>query len=173
MDDISKALAELNTFVDAMSKIANNAVYVGVPQKESSRNAEEITNVELMYIHSKGSPRMNIPARPIIEPALNANKEGVDKRLLAAFNAYKKGEIEGDKELEKLGIYARDRCKAWFTDSRNGWAPNAPITIYGGVMHNPINGKLFYVKGKGEKKNRPLIDTGALRNSITYVIDKG
>lgn len=173
MADYSKAIQNLRTFIRSVDTLCNKAVYVGVPQANTSREDDEVTNAELMYIHTNGSPMMNIPARPVIEPAIEANREQINKKLDKAFNAYKKSESEGDKELEKVGIFASDRCRRWFTDPRNGWAPNAPITIHGGWMKNPSTWQMVHVKGKGKKKNRPLIDTGALRRSITYVIDKG
>ena len=48
-------------------------------------------------------------------------------------------------------------------------APNAPITVTGGWMRNPVSGKPVHIKGKGS--SAPLIDTGSLRSSITHVVE--
>lgn len=49
--------------------------------------------------------------------------------------------------------------------------PNSPITINGGWIRHS-NGKSFLVKGKGS--SNPLIDTGFMRNSVSYEItEKG
>lgn len=44
--------------------------------------------------------------------------------------------------------------------------PNAPITISGGWMNK--GGKSFYVKGK--KSDNPLIDSGLMRQTVTFDI---
>lgn len=172
MGDMSQVLANLKKFITGMDEICENAVYIGVPQANSTRKGDEITNAELMYIHTNGSELMNIPPRPILMPAILANKEKINKKLLIAFKAYQNSKELGDEKLEEVGIFTSDKCRRWFVDPRNGWAPNSYVTIHGGVVWNPVSGNYVRIKGKGEKKNRPLIDTGALRRSITYVLDK-
>lgn len=172
MGSIKQVLANLKRFISAMDDVCENAVYIGVPQANTTREGDQPTNAELMYIHTNGSPLMHIPPRPVLQPAVEAYKPQINKKLIEAFEAYKKDEVLGDQKLEEVGIFVSDRCRRWFVDPRNGWAPNAPITLEGGWMRNHKNGKPFYIKGKGKKKNRPLIDTGALRRSITYVVDK-
>ena len=116
--------------------------------------SNKVNNAQLLYIHSKGSPINNIPARPVIEPAIQAtgNKEAIAYELSKAVSA----SMEGKPSLmflKRAGIAAQNASKAWFTDSRNNWAPNKAATI----------------KAKGSDK--PLIDTGALRQAITYVVE--
>jgi hypothetical protein len=107
-----------------------------------------------MYIHEHGSFQMQVPARPIIEPAIEHAKEDLADLLKdAALVAMDGGDAQD--ELKKTGIEAQNRVKEWFTSSENGWAPNAASTI----------------KRKGSDK--PLVDTEALRSSITYVIRGG
>ena len=71
-----------------------------------------------------------------------------------------------EQPLMDLGNVAQSDVKKWFTDPQNGWAPNAKSTIEGWA--SPW-GKKF--KGKGS--DAPLIDTGALRQSVSYVIRGG
>lgn len=114
-----------------------------------------ISNAQLLYIHSKGSPLRNIPARPVLEPAIEAkgNREGIAAELAKAVQASLHGNDEDvTRYLKRAGLSASNAAKRWFTDSRNNWAPNAPATI----------------RAKGS--DQPLIDTGALRQAITYVI---
>ena len=112
-----------------------------------------VNNAQLLYIHSKGSPARNIPARPVIEPAISApdNKKAIAYELANAARASLEGKPV-TRHLQRAGIAGMNASKAWFTDSRNNWAPHKPSTI----------------KAKGSDK--PLIDTGALRASITYVV---
>ena len=129
-------------------------------------------NVSLAYIHSQGSPLNNMPARPFIEPAIE--QEDVLSRITdmfgEAFDAAIVGNIGGIKAaLSKAGMYGANAVKAYM--GSGALAPNAPITVDGGWMHNKKSGKIFYVKGK--HSTAPLIDTGSLRSSVTYVIDEG
>jgi hypothetical protein len=117
---------------------------------------QDVTNAELLFIHTKGSPLKHIPARPVIEPAIendNQNK-GIIKRELAASI---KADIEGDyatavKKMKRAAMAGQNAARKWFTDPANHWAPNTPGTI----------------ARKGS--SRPLIDTGALRQSIIGII---
>lgn len=179
--------------LDRIKSVGKQAVYVGIPASSSLDRKHQLTkiaqdileqaktnksgkpgkirakkidrinksmlstvnNAQLMYIHSKGSPVNHIPARPVIEPAIMAspNKEAIAFQLSKATQASLEGKPgQVLSRLAKAGMAGSNASKAWFTDSRNNWAPNKPATI----------------RAKGSSK--PLIDTGALRASITYVV---
>jgi hypothetical protein len=106
-----------------------------------------------MYIQSHGSPLWQVPPRPIIQPAIEDDKEAISNLLKEALKAV----LDGDKSkvmeyLNKAGMEGQAAAQDWFTDPKNGWAPNSPYTIE--------------VKGS----DKPNIDTGELRKAITYVI---
>lgn len=154
--EIMKAIKKSLEYIDS------RAVYVGIPRKNNSRerSSEEgpsqVTNAELLFIHTNGSPINNIPPRPVIEPAIKNDQQRLNKMFNEATISVIKGKCsEADKKLEEIGIRGQNVSRAWFTNPDNGWAPNSPVTI----------------KAKGS--SRPLIDTGELRKSITYVVDKG
>ena len=168
-----------------MADIGKLEVYVGIPEEAASREDEEINNAELVYIHthgirarsmrhemqpdmnagmkyseayqlyieSHGSPLWHSPPRPIIEPAIEKSKTQIaailKTALQSALNADEQGARQG---LEKAGQFASGEVKVYFDDPNNGWAPNSPITI----------------KAKGSA--RPLVDTGSLKQAITYVV---
>jgi len=105
-----------------------------------------------LYVHTHGSPLWRIPPRPIIEPAIEADKVNIENELKDAGAAA----LEGDKRgmifyIRRAGQEAQNAVRAWFTGP-NKWAPNAPSTI----------------AQKGS--DRPLIDKGELRRAIVYVI---
>lgn len=105
-----------------------------------------------LYIQSHGSPIYASPPRPVIEPAIEANKRELGRHMGTGLRDFlKTGSTAG---LRKTGLYAVTKAKAWFDDPRNNWAPNSPLTI----------------ARKGSSK--PLIDKGELRNAITYTIRK-
>jgi hypothetical protein len=171
-------------FAASLATLTRKKVYVGIPattaearvaqliqlafprvstRKPSKRrarymalaNKSMVNNAQLLYIHTNGSVLKHIPARPVIEPAIKAegNKELILAELDSAAKAALDGKAKGvDQHLQRAGLIAQNVCRAWFTDSRNGWAPNAPSTI----------------RAKGSA--RPLIDTGEMRKSITYVV---
>lgn len=146
--------------INSMLFMRDNYVLVGIPQKETTREGEEITNAELLFIHTNGSPVNNIPARPVIEPAIKYNKDRISEMLRKSAQAFIDGSrIKAYEQLERVGIYAQNICRGWFTNPNNGWPPNSPSVI-----------KVKMKKGATEP--RPLIDTGELRKSITYVIVK-
>lgn len=132
------------------------AVLVGIPSEKASRTAADINNAELLYIHTNGSPLRNIPARPVIEPALKANKE----KIMAEYSKAVSAAAEGSDSklvtaLTRTGLAGENAARDWFTDPRNEWAPNTPKTI----------------ARKGS--SRPLIDTSAMRKAITHVVRNG
>jgi hypothetical protein len=149
---------------DAIDFIKNNSQLVGIPQNKASREkdgnqkASAVTNAELLYIHTNGSPARNIPARPVIEPAIENSVDKLVKRMKIVFQMLLDGNITGATlELDKTGMYAQNIVRNWFVDPLNHWAPNSPSVIAA-------------KRRKGATDPKPLIDTGELRKSITYVI---
>lgn len=108
-----------------------------------------------MYIMSHGSPLWKAPPRPVLEPAIDAHKAEIAKQMKDAATAALGGnEAKARVALKRAGMVGQNAARSWFTDQRNGWAPNSPVTIA--------------LKGS----SRPLIDTGQLRRSIVYVVRK-
>jgi hypothetical protein len=151
--DRTKALDEL------LKDITRMQVYVGVPQEKTGRRKPKINNAQLLFVHTNGSPLRGIPARPVIEPAIEAqrNKEAIAGELAAAAKSVLNGQPEeAKKHLDRAGQEGMQAAQDWFEDPRNGWAPNTPATI----------------AAKGS--DRPLVDTDQMRKAITYVVrDQG
>ena len=73
------------------------------------------------------------------------------------------------KTLGIVGTVIKDDIATSITDLTS--PPNSPITINGGWIRHS-NGKAFKVKGKGS--SNPLINTGFMRNNVSYEItEKG
>jgi len=195
--NVTTGVDKTNDVMKSLKDLANLQVYVGVPEgSENDRamdagnvenNGAGITNAELlyihthgirqkpmrdemnpkvesgqmpysqafqMYLHTHGSPLWQSPPRPVIEPAIEHSKEPIAKQLQKAAKAALDGE-DPMTEVEKAGMLGQNAARDWFTNPANGWAPNTPTTI----------------KDKGSDK--PLIDSGELRKSITYVVKEG
>jgi hypothetical protein len=117
--------------------------------------AEDVTNSELLYIFSKGSPARSQPARPVLEPAVAAdgNRQAIAHELAEAAKFGLHGDAEKSMQrIRRASLAGQNAARKWFTDSRNNWAPNAPSTI----------------ARKGS--DRPGIDTGAMRNAIIGIV---
>ncbi|MGI8770931.1 MAG: hypothetical protein ACR2JE_05805 [Acidobacteriaceae bacterium] len=156
-------------FRAALKKCERMQVYVGVPQSKSGRTKGGVTNAELMFIHSNGSRLQNIPARPVIEPAINApeDKAAITVELKKAAQSAFAGNAEEAKEyLDRAGLIGQNAARKWFYDPRNNWPPDAPATI----ARKTRKGRLNKNGDPAAAVARPLIDTGQLQRAIVYVV---
>ena len=166
-------------FAKRMAGLTKMAAYVGIPAsgdktrqeqllgmagktKGGKKKAklekaakEDVNNAELLFIHEHGSPINKIPARPVLKPSIEAdgNRQAIANELSASVKATLAGNKElAEKKMMRAALAGQNSARKWFTDGRNGWAPNTPGTI----------------KAKGSDK--PLIDTGAMRAAIVGVV---
>lgn len=120
----------------------------------TSKNKKAISALEA-YIHAKGSPYWNVPARPFLEPSVEANKDGMVKLQAGVIKKALNGDVASvEAGCNAIGLYCQANAKKWFTDPRNNWSPNHPL--------------IAALKGS----DKPLIDTAGLRNSISYVRER-
>lgn len=147
--------------IKALKFINENEVYVGIPDDTTDRENEknnEVTNADLLFIHTNGSPKMNIPARPVIEPALRKDRERISSMMKkAAIFVFDKKYDDALKQLKMVGMRGQNVSRKYFLDQDNGWKPNSSA-----VQRAKMK--------KGAQNPRPLIDTGELRKSITYFV---
>jgi hypothetical protein len=161
----------------ALKKLQDIEVLVGIPEEKNERQAvnhdegiakketakvggvkvnvinTEMTNAHLLFIHSIGWPPKHIPARPVIEPAIENKKELISKHMANAFKSAMEGNEDKMRDyLKRAGTAGANAAIRWFKNPANGWPPNSAETI----------------RRKGS--SRPLIDSGQLRSSIIYVL---
>ena len=152
VSDIKTQDDKMKMIADAVKKISNMEVLVGIPAEESGRDGS-VNNAELLYIHTHGSAVKNIPARPVIEPAIEDDRETIGDLLKKAAKAATDGDSDGAiAELEKAGMRGQNVARDWFDNPKNDWDANKNKTI----------------AAKGSDK--PLIDTATLRGSIVYIV---
>lgn len=159
--EIGKAGSELNAIREALKILEQTDVLVGIPEEKNGGHGS-MTNAELAYIHNNGSPINGVPAREILVPAINQHKEELGNLLKEAHQAATEGK-DPTAALQKAGMQAQNFAQKRFED--NDWEPNKPETIARWVSK-----KRGRVSEGGGKK--PLIDTSALRKSMTYVLRK-
>ena len=156
--DVKENDQALQAMQAALYELENTLVLVGIPEDEAARQDGHISNAALLYIHSNGSPLNGIPARPVIEPALEDNKERLGEIMGKATKAAMAGDTTGMRQnLEKAGMAGQSAAKDWFTNPSNNFAP---------LQEETRRRK----EQRGSTVERPLIDTSELRNSITYVL---
>jgi phage gpG-like protein len=144
----------------SLRKLEKNQVLVGVPAEKAPRDPEEqrgpINNAALAYIHNFGSPSGNIPARPFMEPGIKDNTDKIVPYLEAAAREAVLGNASGvTKNLTAAGITAATGIKMKI--QTGPFIPLKPSTI-------------AQRQRRGRMGTRPLIDTGQLRNAITFVV---
>lgn len=148
----------VDNMLNAVKAMAAKRVLVGIPSEKAPRRGDPINNATLGYIHENGSPARNIPARPFLIP-------GVEEAAPKAIEAMKKFAAQGltdpaavDKGLNAAGLIAQA-----FVKNR----------IRNGVGFAQLSEKtLAKRKAQGKSGTKPLIRTGQLLNSITYVLSE-
>lgn len=141
---------------------SSHRVMAGVPASKGLRRGDEevgpINNAALMYIHEHGAPEANIPARPVIRPAIKSIQKQVVRMLrgvaLDALGGRPGAVMQG---LNAIGILAQNAMRRVITTG-----PFVPLS----------ERTLAARRARGRTGTKPLIDTGQLRRALTYVVRK-
>lgn len=155
-----------------------STIKIGILGSTNARPQEGLSNSQIGFIQEFGrmeAPR--IPARSFLRMPLKAHlKEKIKKSKVFSEQNVDKAIAQGDagKLVKKLALLGEQIVLEAFETSGDGkWAPNADITVYGGWMKvKKKNGKWTRIKIKGKGSDKPLIDTGELRKSITSQVVK-
>ena len=143
--------------------LRKNKVDVGLTSSASGRSRF------LLGIHTRGSPIMHIPPRPVVEPALAQEdlKQEMGEKLLTSCEAAMQGDLAGtQKGLEDAGQRGADGIREYIDAGID--PPNAPVTLSGGWIYNRVAKKGVLVSGKNG--STPMKDTGALYEDFDYEI---
>ena len=123
----------------------------------------------LLGIHTRGSPIMHIPPRPVVEPALaqESLRAEMGEKLAEGCKAAFNGDLAGTaRSLEDAGQRGADGIREYIDGQIP--PPNAPVTLSGGWIYNRVAKKGVYVKGKNG--STPMKDTGALYEDFNFEI---
>jgi hypothetical protein len=170
----------------SMAELTGKAVYVGIPEADATRNDDaEMNNARLGYIHEFGSPLANIPARPFLIPGVNNVEKETGEQLGKAAKAALDGDSKlADQMLNRAGVVVSNEVKRVINS--NIPPPLKPRTVRDRYKTRGTKGRrdneILYMQliGQGMEPAAAqdqagiiaLIDTGQLRNSITYVVKK-
>lgn len=157
--------------VDRVRKFATwQRLLIGIPAEKAARSDGDINNAELGYIHEYGAPEANIPARPFLMPGMEAAEAMiVDELAKALTKGITLAAVQGDVSAGQAAL----------TDGLNRAGLKAVSIIQGRItagLSPPLAERTVYARLHRKKNRRsgpdmkPLIDTGKLLASITYVI---
>lgn len=127
-----------------LSKFTTEYALIGIHESAGSVEGQPLTMAELGATQHFGNDK--IPARPFLDLGV---AKGNREYLQTIQDGVKRG-LTSEQIIAKVGLLAVGNVKDFITDLKS--PPNAPSTI----------------KRKGS--SNPLIDTGAMRSSITYTI---
>lgn len=135
--------------MDSVVKAGRTYVKVGWPSEDDKQHPDAgMTMAGLATLHEFGSEDGRIPSRPFMRKTFDAARETLHRRINGYKGAIAAGHFDAAAALGRLGEWYVGRLKAMIASGE--FRPLAPSTIL----------------RKGSTK--PLIDTGALRNSITW-----
>lgn len=154
---------------------------VGIPADKGERKAdpenpdgEPMTNAQLGYIHETGSPKRNIPARPVLAPGIRKARTPITEQLRAAGLAALDGNEGGVRAAyTKAGIIGQNSVRAQFVDG--DLAPLAESTLDKRPKATRDEQGRITKRPKSRRESgaiNPLILTGQLRKAITFVVRK-
>jgi len=144
------------SILDALKTLANKDVLVGIPESKDERDDGDIGNAAIGYINENGSPAQNIPPRPHLKPGVKSVEPDFMPHLKAAAQKALEGNEEGAvTSLDRAGTVAANGVKRYITIT--GFTPLADATIANRLR-------------RGRTGDKPLIDTGEYRRSITHVV---
>lgn len=144
--------------ISGMRSMAENSVLVGIPSgsEKNQRKDETITNAHIGFIMEFGAPDANIPARPFLIPGVGSVRSDIEKRLSrGAKKLLTDPSFSPERLFESVGLLAQNGVQKYMTDAH--FVPLAVSTLAARLR-------------KGHLADKPLIETGALRQSITFVV---
>lgn len=115
----------------------------------------EFTMVELAIVHEFGSPKNGIPERSFIRRTFKVKADAVGRIAAKLAKMIIDDKMSVDQALELLGQWGAAEVKKTVTEG----------------AHIPPPLKDATVERKGS--TRPLVDTGRLIQSVTYMVEKG
>ncbi len=136
-----------------LQQFKDSVVKAGILAKDGSENhSEGITVFQIGMIHEFGVPEKNIPRRSFIRVPIENNIKEITKLIENNHRLVGENAMSAKVALDRIGLKAQNTIKQSFRN--NDWKPLKRATV----------------KRKGS--SRPLIDTGQLIGSISYIVEK-
>lgn len=134
-------------FKQILKEFAKLQVRIGFQQGDASEDGVDMCDIAAW--NELGTERS--PSRPFLRNSVDENESKINSFLKSKKQDIIRGQ-SAEKILKEIGIFQKDLIQEKITEG--SFTPNAEVTI----------------KKKGSDK--PLIDTGRMRQSVNYVITK-
>ena len=140
------------TAKDLKAMLKSKGVKVGLPASVGAKMHDEsdLSVAAIGAIHEFGSPARNIPERSFIRTTVQEEQNNIKKLFKKEAEKLMDGEQDVDGMLGIVGAYISAKIKKKITDIKT--PPNAEATV----------------EAKGS--SNPLIDSGQMRQSVTWEI---
>ena len=145
---ISDATPEGKKFLEELKKLADLEVVVGFQDSQTYDDGTSLP--EIAAYNEYGSS--DTPARPFMRRSFERHEDELQKACDRVNQVLAKGGT-AEAALKELGVFLKGLVQEEIVDG--GFAPNAPATV------------------KKKKSDRPLIDTGYMRQSVQFVVRRG
>lgn len=142
--------SKVDKLMKIIEELHNTKVEIGIIGDEKHRGANDFTVLGVAKANEFGFK--NIPERPFLRGTYDKKLSEIQKNIDEWATQVLEFELDINAFWEMLGQYGVDITKQYLTDLNS--PPNSPVTI----------------ERKGS--SNPLIDTGQLRDSITYKVVK-
>lgn len=123
-------------------------IVVGFPKEKQNPYPDGQSVADVAYINEYGSQSQHIPSRPFMRGAMSRNNDKYAKLLKISTKKILDSKSTKEKELLKLGLEAKNDIQEEISRIRT--PKNSSKTI------------------KAKKSDKPLIDTGHMRQSVSY-----
>lgn len=133
-------------FYAEMEKLRSKRVFVGF-QAGKVTDDRGVDMAQIAMFNELGTS--DIPARPFLRKTMEDSEDDIRAFCEERVQEIAEGGTAEDA-LKQLGVYGKSLVQAKIKDGT--WKPNAPSTV------------------KKKKSDKPLIDTGKMRQSVNYVI---
>lgn len=150
---LQQAKQAIRSKLEQYAKVSQKTVTVGIHSDAGEHPDSGVTNAQLGALLNYGNPNNKlygnpapIPPRPWLIPGVQSGKQDIVDTIAHGVS----NDLPLDRVLEQVGAFAVGAVQQYMTDLDT--PPNSPYTI----------------ARKGSSS--PLIDTGALRASVTYKV---
>jgi hypothetical protein len=156
--DIDRGWKDIGRNYAAFSR---SDVFVGLNEgntgvRQDQEGSSTITMAGIGAVHEFGTDDGTIPPRPWLRSAVDANRKETGDRYESILRKILDNRVDLTRELNRLGLWGVKIVRRYIRDTGPGvWLPLSPATI----------------EAKGSSK--PLVDTGQMVQSITYIVREG
>jgi hypothetical protein len=172
------------SILKALDYLRNTQVMVGIPDDNAGRTDGPASNAVIGYVLENGDPDRNLPPRPFLQPGVDRLSDDIKTSLSKAGEAALAGDKAGVRTiLSKIGLRAVNSVRAVIDEQQ--FAPLAPSTLaarfekLSGKVQNELLNKQITKEERAagigivqriQGAITILVDTGSMRNAITYVL---